>query len=189
MQIRLILSDFDGTLVDTRQANSLAYCTALQEFGYHITAEEYMRHYYGMRSNEFLTHFGITDATEQERIRQRKIAIYPSFFDTLRLNEPLWGLCQQLRRQGGLVWIVSTGSRENIDNAMRHMHLTESVDGILSAYDVVHSKPDPECFLKAMELTGMTPSETLIFEDSKIGIEAARRSGASYITVDFGKWD
>ncbi|MEI3553610.1 MAG: hypothetical protein V8Q54_02310 [Alistipes senegalensis] len=34
-----------------------------------------------------------------------------------------------------------------------------------------------------MRREGCTPRETLIFEDSPIGIEAARRSGASYFTV------
>ena len=34
-----------------------------------------------------------------------------------------------------------------------------------------------------MEIEGATPSETLIFEDSEIGLEAARRSGAGYFKV------
>ena len=49
--------------------------------------------------------------------------------------------------------------------------------------DVEHSKPAPDCFLEAMRREGCTPQETLIFEDSEIGLEAARRSGASYFVV------
>ena len=49
--------------------------------------------------------------------------------------------------------------------------------------DVEHSKPAPDCFLEAMRREGCTPQETLIFEDSEIGLEAARRSGASYFRV------
>ena len=51
------------------------------------------------------------------------------------------------------------------------------VDGILSGADVEHAKPAPDCFLEAMRREGCTPQETLIFEDSEIGLEAARRSG------------
>ena len=68
-------------------------------------------------------------------------------------------------------------------NVMRHLHLEAGVDGIISALDAPQSKPDPGCFLKAMEIEGATPDETLIFEDSAVGIEAARRSGASYFVV------
>ena len=42
-RIRLILLDFDGTLADTRRANTLAYVAALGEAGYTLTEEEYTR--------------------------------------------------------------------------------------------------------------------------------------------------
>lgn len=224
MQIRLILLDFDGTLADTRRANTLAYVATLREAGYTLTEEEYAAKYFGMRCNEFLTRYGIADPGERERLRLRKIALYPAFFDTVRLNRPLWEFCRQFRAQGGRVWIVSTGSRANIDNAMRYLGITVagqragstapgaagsytatagtdaatpgaawdpapgegpngSVNGILSGADVEHSKPAPDCFLEAMRREGCTPQETLIFEDSEIGLEAARRSGAAYFRV------
>ena len=239
MQIRLILLDFDGTLADTRRANTLAYVATLREAGYALTEEEYAAKYFGMRCNEFLTRYGIADPGERERLRLRKIALYPAFFDTVRLNRPLWEFCRQFRAQGGRVWIVSTVSRANIDIAMRHLGITVAgqragstgaatsgaagrdltgadeawlrtagtatidagtpthatvtpapgegpngaVDGILSGADVEHSKPAPDCFLEAMRREGCTPQETLIFEDSEIGLEAARRSGAAYFRV------
>lgn len=182
-QIKLILLDFDGTLVDTRRANAAAYIAALREAGYTLTEEEYAARYFGMRCNEFLTRLGIDDPAERERLRLRKIAIYPTCFDTVRLNEPLWQFCQQFRAQGGRVWIVSTGSCANIDNVMHHLGIAGGVDGILSGLDIERPKPAPDCFLEAMRREGCSPHETLIFEDSQIGIEAARRSGASYFVV------
>lgn len=182
-RIKLILLDFDGTLVDTRRANAAAYIAALRETGRTLTEEEYVTHYFGMRCNEFLTRLGIEDPDERERLRLRKIALYPTCFDTVRLNEPLWHFCQQFRSTGGRVWIVSTGSRANIDNVMHHLGIADGVDGILSGLDIERPKPAPDCFLEVMRREGCTPRETLIFEDSRIGIEAAQRSGASYVVV------
>ena len=193
-RIRLLLLDFDGTLVDTRRANARAYIAALAESGRTLTEEEYVARYFGMRCDEFLTRFGIADPAERERLRLRKVALYPSFFDSVRLNAPLWGFCRQFQSQGGRVWIVSTGGRENICNVMAHVGIggpdapeeacpAGRVDGILSGADVRHPKPAPDCFLEAMRRAGCTPRETLVFEDSDIGIEAARRSGASYFVV------
>lgn len=182
-RIKLILLDFDGTLADTRRANAAAYIAALGEAGYTLSKEEYTARYFGMRCNEFLTRFGIADPAERERLRLRKIALYPTCFETVRLNEPLWQFCQAFRATGGRVWIVSTGSRQNIDNVMRHLGIDGGVDGILAGPDIKVSKPAPDCFLEAMRREGCSPRETLIFEDSEIGIEAARRSGASYIVV------
>lgn len=193
-RIRLILLDFDGTLADTSLANALGYIATLREAGYSLTREEYLSRYFGMRCKEFLTCFGIADAEERERLRRRKIELYPQFFDSVRINRPLWEFCRDFQRQGGKVWIVSTGSLKNITNVMEHLGIglpgdrnapEGCIDGILSGADVRHSKPDPECFLEAMRREGCLPRETLIFEDSQVGIEAARRSGASYFRVKF----
>lgn len=182
-RIKLLLLDFDGTLADTRRANAAAYIRALAEVGYALSEEEYAANYFGMRCSEFLTRVGIDDPALRERLRQRKIELYPDGFDTVRLNEPLWQFCQAFRAAGGRVWIVSTGSRANIDNVMRHLGIVGGVDGILSGFEVERPKPAPDCFLEAMRREGCAPRETLIFEDSPIGIEAARRSGASYVVV------
>ncbi len=195
MQLRLILLDFDGTLVDTWRANTAAYLATMHEAGYPLTEEEYTARYFGMRCMEFLADYGIADRAERERLRRRKIELYPTFFDSVCLNEPLWNFCREFQRSGGRVWIVSTGSRQNIENVMRHVGIgtpatPESasplgrVDGILSGSDVESPKPAPDCFLKAMAINGCTAAETIIFEDSAIGLEAARRSGAAYVKVE-----
>lgn len=183
--IRLLLCDFDGTLVDTRMANALAYIETLREVGIEISVEEYLATYFGMRCNEFMCRMGITDPAERERLRLRKIALYPNYFDTLRLNEPLWAFAQSVRRQGGKVWIVSTGSRANIDNVMQHLGLEEGIDGILSGLEIERPKPAPDCFLEVLRREGCTKEEALIFEDSPVGLAAAEASGIPYFKVDF----
>lgn len=183
MEIKLILLDFDGTLASTEDANMEAYVLALREEGIELDTAEYRRSYFGMRCPEFLRTIGITNEEDIDRIRRRKIELYPSCFSTVRLNEPLWNFVQDFRAQGVKVWIVSTGQRENIENVMNYLGITDGIDGILTSCDITEPKPSPEAFLKAMEIEGVTPAETLIFEDSVVGIEAARASGAAYFKV------
>ena len=64
-QIRPLLLDFDGTLADTRRANTRAYVAALTEAGYPLTEQEYEANYFGMRCEEFLTRLGIADPAER----------------------------------------------------------------------------------------------------------------------------
>lgn len=183
-RIRLILLDFDGTIADTRRANTLAYVQTLHEAGIEIGEREYVEKYFGMRCPEFMRSIGVTDPEKAERLRRRKIELYPQFFSTVRLNEALWNLCQSMRATGVKVWIVSTGHIDNITNIIRYLKLESGIDGILSSDDVENPKPAPDCFLKAMEIAGVSPAEALIFEDSAIGLEAARRSGAAYFKVE-----
>ena len=79
--------------------------------------------------------------------------------------------------------IVSTGHIDNITNVMHYLGIENQIDGLLSSDDVVVSKPAPDCFLKAMEMAGVTPAQTIIFEDSEIGLAAAEASGAAYFKV------
>ncbi|MFI3258885.1 MAG: HAD family phosphatase [Rikenellaceae bacterium] len=183
MQTRLLLIDFDGTLVDTRQANYRAYRDVLKEIKIDLDETQYLKEYYGMRCGEFLRRMGFTDSYEIDGLRRRKIEIYPNHFNTVKLNEWLWGFAQDFRRQGGKVWIVSTGQTINIRNVMVHLEMEDCFDGVITGADVRNSKPAPECFLKAMAAEGCTPEETLIFEDSVVGLEAARKSGAQFIKV------
>ena len=181
--IKLILLDFDGTLADTRMANGRAYIQALSEVGIDISIDEYTTKYFGMRCREFLRDVGIENDEDARKLRRRKVEIYPNYFDSVRLNTPLWEWCKTMRTMGIKVWIVSTGHIDNITNVMCHLNIINGVDGIISGDDVTLPKPNPECFLRAMEIEGVTPRETIIFEDSEIGLEAAERSGASYVKI------
>lgn len=183
-QLKLILLDFDGTLVNTGRANATSYVEALREEGITLTVEEYNRRYFGWRCPEFLADLGLTDPVQMKRIRHRKIEIYPTHFDLISLNKPLWDFVQSFRKTGGKAMVVSTGHPDNIRNAMTHLGIQDGFDGILTSDAVKNTKPHPDCFLKAMEIAGATPEETLIFEDSPIGLEAARRTGATYVKVE-----
>ena len=119
-----------------------------------------------------------------QRIRRRKVEIYPTHFDLVTLNKPLWDFVQDFRAKGGKAMIVSTGHIDNITNVMRYLGIENDIDGLLSSDDVVKSKPHPDCFLKAMEMAGVTPSQTVIFEDSEIGLAAAEESGAAHFKVE-----
>lgn len=182
-QLKLIILDFDGTLANTRRANALAYIAALGEYGITLSEDEYNAKFFGMRCMEFLRTLGITEPTEAQQIRKRKVELYPKFFDSVTLNTPLWEWCRSMQSTGVKLWIVSTGHIDNIRNVMRFLRIENMVDGILSGDDIATPKPAPDCFLKAMEIEGVSPSECIIFEDSEIGLEAAKRSGAPYAIV------
>ena len=90
MKIELLLLDFDGTVANTGRANAVSYIEALAEEGITITMEEYRQKYFGLRCPEFLSDIGITDPVQMQRIRRRKVEIYPTHFDLVALNKPLW---------------------------------------------------------------------------------------------------
>ena len=80
--------------------------------------------------------------------------------------------------------IVSGSTREEVMMMMDNIRLpADSVDFILCDEDVGRGKPDPEGFLRAVARLGVPAPETLVFEDSPAGIEAARRGGCAVAFV------
>lgn len=180
--IRAIITDFDGTLADTFTANFLAYQMAFCDLGMTLSEEQY-KPCFGYRFEQFMIVMGITDDEVSNRIKMLKSQYYPHFFNYLKPNSALIELIKTFHSMGGMIAIASTARKDNLTNALEYLGLSTSFDHILSGADAKYGKPNPEIYQIAMNRMRVVPEETLIFEDSLVGIEAAKSSGAHYIQV------
>ena len=181
--IKAIVTDFDGTLVDTFQANFHAYQEAFNQVGLSLSEEQY-RKCYGLRFDGFMDEMKIEDADVRKRIRTIKGECYPNHFAMLHVNQPLLDFIRMLRRCGGKTAVASTARGKNLLNALTHIGATEDFDLILAGEDVKEGKPSPEIYNTVMQRLGVLPSETLVFEDSSVGLQAAQAAGAHYIKIN-----
>lgn len=182
MEIKLIITDFDGTLVNTFQANYHAYCQAFGEVGLALSEEDY-RKCYGLRFDGFMDTMGISDVEVRKRIRAIKGECYPNHFALLRVNQSLLDFIRMFRQGGGRTAVASTARGKNLSNALNHIGAAGDFDLILAGEDVKDGKPSPEIYNTVMSRMGVAPDETLIFEDSTVGLQAAQASGAHYIKI------
>lgn len=180
--INAIITDFDGTLVDTFEANLLAYQKAFNNVGLNLTAERY-RECFGYRFERFMTAMAIFDDITANSIREAKKEYYSMFFDYLKPNKPLIELINSFHKMGGKTAIASTARKENLMNVVKFIGVEDIFDLIYTGADVKQGKPSPEIYNKAMDVLGVTPAETLIFEDSEVGIQAAKASGAHCMII------
>ena len=89
---------------------------------------------------------------------------------------------KQLKAAGVPMAIVTSSNEAKMENVRRaHPELWELADAVLTSEYFTKSKPDPECFLKGMEVLGGKTSETYVFEDSLHSINAGRAAGATVI--------
>ncbi|MGA7842070.1 MAG: HAD family hydrolase, partial [Candidatus Acidiferrales bacterium] len=79
--------------------------------------------------------------------------------------------------------VVSGGTRESVSASLRTLKLLDRFDTLVCAEDYVKSKPDPEAFLVAAERLGVAAAECLVFEDTDLGIQAARAAGMASVKV------
>ena len=95
------------------------------------------------------------------------------------LNERLVDIVRLMKREYKTA-LVTTASKENCNDILGEFDLFDLFDLILTHDDITKAKPDPEGFFKAMQYFGCRPEDTIIFEDSDVGLEAAEKSGALY---------
>ena len=171
--IRAIITDFDGTLVDTFDANLKAYQKAFGEVGVVLSEEKY-REVMGISEKETIV-----------RIKSLKKDYYPLFFESLHPNDALIELIRSFKCFGGKTAIASTARKENLMNALKYLGIVDLFDLIYTGQDVENGKPSPEIYDKTMAELQVQPSDTLIFEDSEVGLQAAKASGAYFIKITF----
>lgn len=184
--IKAIITDFDGTLVDTFEANYEAYMLAFKryyyEIGYGLTREQY-RACFGLRFDSFMDYMKVDDINLRIKIRKEKARVYPLCFSSLKPNHTLIDFIRKAKESNIKTAIASTAQRNNLMNVLNHLKIADIFDLIIAGDAVKVGKPNPEIYFTCMGLLGVVPSETLVFEDSEVGLEAGENCGANVIKV------
>jgi len=81
--------------------------------------------------------------------------------------------------------IVSSSGRETIEETIRRMDITENVSYYAGFEDYERPKPAPDGYLKAADVLQVSPYECLVFEDSIIGIRAAKSAGMKVVAITY----
>ena len=179
---KCVISDLDGTLVDTFEANFQAYWRAFQETGKILTREKY-KQCFGLGFKDFIANFEM-QSFEEDRIHSLKSKYYPEYFHLVKLNEKLLELLETLHATGTLTGLATVSSKVNVQNLLTVFpRLKECFSVIVTGEDIKKHKPDPEIYLTVMKKLEVDPENTVIFEDSEVGLEAAKRSGAKVVKI------
>ncbi len=178
---RALLFDLDGTLFDTTEVNYCAYKKALNEVGCDIDRAYYKEHCDGRSYRDFLPKLCPEDKIFT--VHERKKILYGECLEKARENTFLFEMIVQMKKESR-TGVVTTASRKNVEDILTFFSRETLFDVLICQEDVVRTKPDPEAYCKAMECLGVTPDETVIFEDSQTGLEAALASGAQVIKIE-----
>lgn len=186
--MRACIFDLDGVVVDTAKYHYLAWKELAQELGFFFSEKENerLKGVSRMASLEILLEVGGIQATEEEknRMAEKKNRRYLEYITRMTPEEVLPGVkpfLEALRKNGIKVALGSASKNAKI--ILQQTGITPLFDAIADGTNVSKAKPDPEVFLKAAELLGVSPQECLVFEDAVAGVEAAHRGGMRCIGV------
>ncbi|MCX7656823.1 MAG: beta-phosphoglucomutase [Treponemataceae bacterium] len=186
--IKGIIFDLDGVLVDTARFHYVAWKRLAQSLGFDFTEEdnERLKGVSRMKSLDILLEIGNISCSleEKERLAEQKNRWYTELLQSLSEKDLLPGSleCLKILKESGYLIALGSASKNAkfiIDRLGIYSYFDVIVDGTL----VEKAKPDPEVFIKAAEMLKLCSSQCIVFEDSKAGIEAAKSCGMIAIAV------
>lgn len=179
--------DLNGTMINDMPYHTNAWQYLLNnDLGGNFTWEEVKPQMYGKNPEVLVRIFGPDRFTldEMNSLSLEKEKRYQEeFFPHLELISGLMEFLENAYQKGIPMAIGSAAIPFNIDFVLDNLNIRHYFKAIVSADDVVLSKPHPETFLKAAQLLDTDPKDCIVFEDVPKGAEAAANAGMKAVVI------
>jgi pyrophosphatase PpaX len=197
--LRVVLFDFDGTLVNTTPLILRCFRATWQQVcGITCEDAEYIRTFgipLHTAMEQMLERFAaeghITRPTDLAAKAEELVLTYRAFNEDWhdQMIQPFAGvdeMLRELKQRGFRLGVVTSKKRLGAERGMRLYQMTELFDASICAEDTERNKPHPEPLLHAMERLGASPSETMYVGDSTHDIVAGQAAGVVTAAATWG---
>lgn len=180
-EIKCVIFDMDGVIIDSEEIHKKAYYETFQSVGVHVSEDLYKTLTGSSTINAFqklVHHFNLEEKPEALVLNKR--ARYVNFFEndpTLHLVNGVENLIKHCYKKGLTLVLASSSAMVNIDRVFNRFNLNEYFTAKISGADLTASKPHPEIFEKAAILGKTLKENCIVIEDSDNGIKAANEAG------------
>ena len=185
--MKAFIFDLNGTMINDMEYHTKAWMNLLNdELGGNFTWGEVKQQMYGKNPEVLVRMFGPERFTidEMNQLSYAKEERYQQeYLPQLKLLPGLNEFLEKAYQQGIPMAIGSAAIPFNIDFVLDNLNIRHYFKTIVSADDVVLSKPHPETYLKVAALLGVLPTDCLVFEDVPKGAEAAANAGMKTVVL------
>lgn len=181
MTFKLFIFDLDGVLVNTCDMHYKCLNNAISEIAgedFQINRADHDSIYNGLSTKSKLKLMKNINKELHSDIYQKKQELTHGEMSRLDKSDVLVSMMNKLKENNIKIMCASNCIRKTVEIALDRLGIINILDGFLSNEDVINSKPNPDIYLKCMDIMKCTPNETIIFEDSYVGLQAAMLSGA-----------
>jgi beta-phosphoglucomutase len=186
-RLNAFIFDLNGTMINDMPFHLKAWFRTLnEELNAGLSLEEVRGHMYGKNEELLDRVFGkghFTKAQADAISLEKEKRYQQEFRPHLELIAGLPAFLEKAAKNNILMAIGSAAIPFNIDYILDNLSIRHYFKTIVSADDVVISKPHPETFLKAAAQLGVPPTSCLVFEDAPKGVEAALNAGMNCVAV------
>ena len=177
--------DMDGVLVDSNPFHKIALKQFCEKYGYSLTEKELREKIYGRTNKDWIVNiFGNIGEEKIQQYANEKETLYRQLY----ANDivPLKGILSFLDKldENNIPRAIGTSAqRANVDFTLSKTKMDKYFEVILDDTYIVHSKPDPEIYIKAAAALRLTNANCIVIEDSLSGVQAGKAAGSKVIGI------
>lgn len=200
MALDLVISDLDGTILETEDYHRRAYNALFAELGLaqRWTKRDYSERLAQVGGEKFREIFGWLGRPEADfaetraSLYARKTALYTELIvadlaaQRLPLRPGVARLFAELRAERIPLAIASTcvkAAAVEVLRAAMGREFVDSLGALCAGDDVDRKKPHPDVYLLAARQCGVAPQHCVVLEDTAHGVEAARAAGMTCVAT------
>jgi beta-phosphoglucomutase len=184
---KAFIFDMNGTMIDDMEYHVHGWFNILNDdLKAGLSREAVKKEMYGKNQEVLIRIFGkdrFTDAEMDTLALEKERRYQAAYGPHLELIPGLKEFLDEAVEQGVALGIGTAAIPFNVDFALNNLDIRHYFQSIITANDVVHSKPDPEVFLKAAAELGAVPADCIVFEDAPKGVEAAANAGMKAVVI------
>ena len=190
--IKAVIFDLDGVIVSTDDCHYRAWKKMADEEGIYFDRKinNRLRGVSRIASLDIVLERADKKYSDEEKaaLAERKNNYYRELICELTPNDILPGAADTLLKlKNSGIKIAIGSSSKNTPVILKQIGLDNFFDAVSDGNNITHSKPDPEVFLKAAEMLGISPEDCMIVEDADAGIEVGKRAGMKTFSVHGAK--
>jgi HAD superfamily hydrolase (TIGR01509 family) len=177
-QIRALLFDLDGTLLDSYPVHLAAYCNSLSRLGYQLSEEAFLATY---SPNWYHTYAAIglprelwdtADTYWLEEAKKQTPILFPGVVEALH----------RLRERYPL-GIVTSGSKSRVERDLASNGIQAFFQVVITGDDVRNPKPAPDGLEIALQALGIAREAAVYIGDTQLDLETAQSAGVQFIGI------
>lgn len=180
--LKAVIFDLDGVIIDSKELHYKAWQKFFKKRNIEFDKKAFNKFFGEPNKKTIRRHLNVKDK-EARKIEAEKEKIVLGSIKNLKPNPYLLKFLKQLKKERILVGLGTSAPEKTFNIILKKLKIKKYFNITLGEKDVRRHKPAPDIYLDVAKKLKVRPKECIVFEDTSIGIKAAKRAKMKCIAI------